>query len=566
MNRFVTAITERQAQIQAALKGQGKRFRFPSPRNYAFPLRKDLLGYADSRSGLLSANESTMAATFVISTNVQDRDGDIVVPDGFQLENYKRNPCVFFNHQEWPVPIGLAESPDGQSGIIVKEDRVIGTCYFDQEDADAEFIFDKVSRGLLRTTSIGFIPLAGERLSEVSRPGRGHEGKDIQFPGWRFDKIELLEFSIVAVPSNPEALIVGRGQKISERLRKSLSNHYLPKFPYRIGFTAMKTLKKSSRSRKQAEVVPPVPPVPETDVASDVQAVMVPKTVAPTAEAAAQWVEAHDYKADQMTETEADYIFTQFPADDCRPDSSRKEELADGVMAVVCETQVEPENAPEEIVAAAKSNCGKGACGCKTSRRVKQEETAPVEEAEPETTPEADAVPAGADFLKTLIGKYEECLAFVESGVKRIEQPDVVAVAESVVEQLTETIEETRETAKDLYPDVDFGGASEESPTEEMPEKRHKTGRKISSKRLNVLREVTDFMEEHSQESNLTRSQKGAVRHHAGLLVGVVKEVEQPAPPSEEEDIDTKAVLLRLGSLDQRIEENDRQLKQALGK
>src|SRR5687768_10691664 len=78
---------------------------------YAHPVGKDLLGYTDPGGQLLSTDNKIASATFIISTSTQDRDGDIVVPLGFNLTNFRKNPLFFFSHQAWPLPIGIAENP-----------------------------------------------------------------------------------------------------------------------------------------------------------------------------------------------------------------------------------------------------------------------------------------------------------------------------------------------------------------------------------------------------------------------------------------------------------------------
>jgi hypothetical protein len=57
--------------------------------------------------------------------------------------------------------------------------------------------------GYLSATSVGFRPIKWDFSSDPERDGGGW------MPGIDFDQQELVELSIVAVPSNPEALIDG---------------------------------------------------------------------------------------------------------------------------------------------------------------------------------------------------------------------------------------------------------------------------------------------------------------------------------------------------------------------
>ena len=65
----------------------------------------------------------------------------------------------------------------------------------------AESIYRLAQGGFLAATSVGFRPLKWEYTSDLAR------GADDWFPGIDFEQQELVEFSIVTVPANPEALI-----------------------------------------------------------------------------------------------------------------------------------------------------------------------------------------------------------------------------------------------------------------------------------------------------------------------------------------------------------------------
>src|SRR5262245_28511365 len=96
----------------------------------AHPRVKDGLAIVGSNPSRLALDESAMSATFVISTMRPDRVGDVVVPEGIVLENYRRNPVVLFGHQSASLPIGKSEDPDGNLTIVVRPQReVVATCF-----------------------------------------------------------------------------------------------------------------------------------------------------------------------------------------------------------------------------------------------------------------------------------------------------------------------------------------------------------------------------------------------------------------------------------------------------
>jgi HK97 family phage prohead protease len=131
------------------------------------------------------------ALQFVISTRGPDRDGDNINQRGWLLDNFKANPVVLWAHDYKALPVGKATE------IGVRGDQLMATVQFVPAEIYplAETVFQMLKAGFLRATSVGFRPL------------KWHTRAD----GIDFDQQELLEFSIVPVPANPEALIVSRG-------------------------------------------------------------------------------------------------------------------------------------------------------------------------------------------------------------------------------------------------------------------------------------------------------------------------------------------------------------------
>jgi len=138
--------------------------------------------------------------TFTISTNGVDRDGDIIDQAGWELGNYIKNPVVLWAHDASKPPIARAKSIRLSSGSLVS------TAVFATKDEYefADTAFQLYKGGFLNAVSVGFMP------KELELIENGPDG----MIGFRFIKQELLEFSAVPVPSNPEALIVARGQGI----------------------------------------------------------------------------------------------------------------------------------------------------------------------------------------------------------------------------------------------------------------------------------------------------------------------------------------------------------------
>jgi len=128
---------------------------------------------------------------FTASTADMDRDGEVIDVMGWDLKNFKKNPVIMFAHDYRTLPIGKAVK------IGVKEGKLMNTVEFPPEGTYefADTVERLVDTGYLKTESVGFIPRKWE-------DGDGEKGS----PRRTYTKQELLEISIVPVPSNPNAL------------------------------------------------------------------------------------------------------------------------------------------------------------------------------------------------------------------------------------------------------------------------------------------------------------------------------------------------------------------------
>lgn len=133
---------------------------------------------------------------FVISTSKVDRHGTVISGTGWDLSNFRANPIMAFQHNT------SSTDPDdiiGTWDIRVEGGQLIGKPIYEPEELNpkADKIRRKVEHGTLRAVSVGFIPREWHWGDE-----KKGESRDVLY----LDKNELLEVSIVAVPSNPDAL------------------------------------------------------------------------------------------------------------------------------------------------------------------------------------------------------------------------------------------------------------------------------------------------------------------------------------------------------------------------
>ena len=175
----------------------------------------------------LAAQELTM----VVSTEAVDREGDIIEAAGWELGAYRKNPVVLFGHQYNQPAVGRAGWIDVMDKALVARVQFAPTP-FGQE------LWMLYSQGYMRASSVGFIPKDTEPIEEPDEEGaeeqgsggaREQGGKGAREQGsspasgicegaeekgfWgptRFKRQELLEFSLVPVPANPEALVAAK--------------------------------------------------------------------------------------------------------------------------------------------------------------------------------------------------------------------------------------------------------------------------------------------------------------------------------------------------------------------
>jgi hypothetical protein len=141
-------------------------------------------------------HEDSREREFVISNERRDSHGTVIKLDGWDIEDYNRSGAFYYQH------LTGMESPDnvlGPGKASKQGAELVGRAYFEPEDINplAEKILRKVDFGTLTSTSVGFMPTAGhwgvERMNEDPET-------------YYFDGAILKEFSIVNIPSNPDAI------------------------------------------------------------------------------------------------------------------------------------------------------------------------------------------------------------------------------------------------------------------------------------------------------------------------------------------------------------------------
>lgn len=139
---------------------------------------------------------------FTISSSAVDRMGDTIAVEGWKLDKYRTNPVVLWGHDSTDFPVAKSNK------IWIEGDKLKSEAEFIPANnpatgKHAEGILQLYKGGFLSATSVGFNPL---KYAFTDDPQRRF--------GIDFMEQELLEYSLVTVPANAEALIEGRAAGI----------------------------------------------------------------------------------------------------------------------------------------------------------------------------------------------------------------------------------------------------------------------------------------------------------------------------------------------------------------
>lgn len=225
----------------------------------------------------MDEEEHSVRAT--ISTEESDREDDILLAKGCNITNYEPNPIVLWEHGlSLDKPIGKSCDPDGNCTVTIGRGKVEAVCFFSKTLYEARQIYDLIGEKIVNATSVGWEPAEG---AASARPGTGINRYR---PGLLVKAWELLEWSFVGVPANPQALVKAlarprvAGADWSPLLRDSLKRYVPPPKRNQVqGWTPIKT---------------------ERSMSHDKPAAIALDSTKYSKEAAAEWLEARNYKSE----------------------------------------------------------------------------------------------------------------------------------------------------------------------------------------------------------------------------------------------------------------------------
>lgn len=132
---------------------------------------------------------------FVFSDESIDRDEELILASGWRLDNYIKAPVILPYHDRWGPPVAKTV------GLEINTDKeLVGDVQFPTKDVSeqGDFLYRMYKNGFMFATSVGFLPTYEKMVFGDTSKGE---------PYVTFTEQELLEVSLVSVPSNPNALI-----------------------------------------------------------------------------------------------------------------------------------------------------------------------------------------------------------------------------------------------------------------------------------------------------------------------------------------------------------------------
>lgn len=144
--------------------------------------------------------EDTREVEFIISSELKDRHGHRLLLNRWDLSNYNDNGVVGYQHNVWGADMCNEPNPDfmmGPGKAWKDGEYLLGSVKFEPKSINelSEKIFRKVLHGTLKSASVGLVETDEDKGYKDEKDGAYVLGGQ-----------ELLEWSIVNIPANPDAV------------------------------------------------------------------------------------------------------------------------------------------------------------------------------------------------------------------------------------------------------------------------------------------------------------------------------------------------------------------------
>lgn len=271
---------------------------------------------------------------------IVDRGGDIIPKSAWQLDNFKKNAIILWNHDK-SRPIGKAQIVEAKDeGLYVKA-RISASA-----DPEISKIRDLVKEGVLNAFSVGF------DMIDSAQTDKGVT---------EIKAAELFEISIVSLPMNQDSLFqISKSYDYDEAKALVLEEADAHRHAEAAEAETEKA-KEDVQPEAPVEAKPSDESAPEVSATGEkkelelqVQAIRLPKDQFETLEAATEWAKSNGWDVSKVSEDVYDWIFDQKePGELCNLQTIYLDDYLSGMRALigVCGEKPEAPEAPEEAVA-----------------------------------------------------------------------------------------------------------------------------------------------------------------------------------------------------------------------
>lgn len=148
----------------------------------------------------VKADKADRQFTATISTQAIDRDNEVLLSRGLRAQEFLKNPVVFWNHN-YDVPIGKAIKIMGEPNRVRAVAKIAERPASHEGEWFPDTVLSLMDQGVIRGVSVGFQSTETRRPTPEDKMTFGDKVSTIH------SKWNLLEFSVVSIPANAEALI-----------------------------------------------------------------------------------------------------------------------------------------------------------------------------------------------------------------------------------------------------------------------------------------------------------------------------------------------------------------------
>lgn len=137
-----------------------------------------------------------MPKSITLSTENLNNLGTWLPVAGARLDDFRKNPVMFYDHNTWKKPIGRWEN------IRVENSRIIADPVFDEKDPEALEVKRKWEEGMINGASLGIDVLELSEDPMLLKAGQRRP---------TVTKYNVFEASLTPLPNNSECLTLRRG-------------------------------------------------------------------------------------------------------------------------------------------------------------------------------------------------------------------------------------------------------------------------------------------------------------------------------------------------------------------